>query len=67
MCDRHSPSESRRRWVLAGAASLTLAGWARRVTFAAEPASGPAPNSIAPADALSAPHGRQSPLRRQRA
>ncbi|MFM0551460.1 carbonic anhydrase [Paraburkholderia sediminicola] len=52
MCGRHLSSPMRRNLLLAGASSITLAGLSRRVAVAAEPASGNAPNSIPPAEAL---------------
>jgi carbonic anhydrase len=42
----------RRNLLLAGASSITLAGLSRHVAVAAQPASGNAPNSIPPAEAL---------------
>ncbi|MFM0173040.1 carbonic anhydrase [Paraburkholderia sediminicola] len=52
MCGRHLSSPMRRNLLLAGASSITLAGLSRHVAVAAEPASGNAPNSIPPAEAL---------------
>ncbi|PRY08709.1 carbonic anhydrase [Paraburkholderia sp. BL25I1N1] len=52
MCGRHLSSPMRRNLLLAGASSITLAGLPRRVAVAAEPASGNAPNSIPPSEAL---------------
>jgi carbonic anhydrase len=52
MCDHALPSASRRQLLLAGAASLTLAGLASHDARAAEPADANAPNAIPPEDAL---------------
>lgn len=52
MCGRHLSSPMRRNLLLAGASSITLAGLSRHVAVAAQPASGNAPNSIPPAEAL---------------
>jgi carbonic anhydrase len=52
MCGRHLASPMRRNLLLAGASSITLAGLSRHVAVAAQPASGNAPNSIPPAEAL---------------
>ncbi|MFM0631435.1 carbonic anhydrase [Paraburkholderia xenovorans] len=52
MCGRHLSSPMRRNLLLAGASSITLAGLSPYVAVAAQPASGNAPNSIPPAEAL---------------
>ncbi|MFM0006432.1 carbonic anhydrase [Paraburkholderia dipogonis] len=52
MWGRHLSSPMRRNLLLAGASSITLAGLSRHVAVAAQPASGNAPNSIPPAEAL---------------
>jgi carbonic anhydrase len=52
MSDHHLSSPARRNLLLAGASSITLAGWSGRDALAAEPASGSAPNSIPPDEAL---------------
>lgn len=53
MCDHHPSSTSRRRLLFAGATSIALSGIASGSAMGAdEPSDAPAPNAIAPADAL---------------